>query len=157
MSIEVLSIAPLSWYELSIVLLSGTLVGLERQLLGKPAGMRTCALIALSTYLFVAISKASGTDYLRVVGQVVTGVGFLGGGVILSKEGIIQGMTSAAVIWMLSAIGSTVGLGYPSIALKLTFVAILTLYIFHFLENRFDALQRGVHRLARNHKKSTGE
>ena len=89
-------------------------------------------------------------DYLRVVGQVVTGVGFLGGGVILSKEGIIQGMTSASVIWALSAIGVVIGLGYPIVGIKASLIIVVILYILDFFERRLPILQRGVHRLKRN-------
>ena len=69
-------------------------------------------LICLSTQVFVSLGGA-GTDPSRVLGQVVTGVGFLGAGVILARGGAITGVTSAAVVWVLAAIGSTVGLGRP--------------------------------------------
>jgi len=143
------SIAPLTWVGVFAVIFSGVIIGMERQILGKPAGMKTSVLITMSTYLFVAISIYMGTDYLRVVGQVVTGVGFLGGGVILSREGVIQGMTSASVIWILSAIGVIIGLGYPLIGVKLAVLMVLVLYGLGFIERKTPFLQRGVHRLHR--------
>ena len=81
-------------------------------------------LICLSTQVFVRLGVTlggAGTDPSRVLGQVVTGVGFLGAGVILARGGAITGVTSAAVVWVLAAIGSTVGLGRPAEALAWLF------------------------------------
>lgn len=143
---ELLSISPLSWFDLGIAMISGILIGSERQYCGKPAGMRTSALICLSTYLFVAVTQSLEGDQLRVVGQIITGVGFLGGGVIISKEGVVQGMTSASVIWILAAIGAVIGLGYPLIGIKITVVTLIILWGLNYLERHVRALRKGVHR-----------
>ena len=121
--------APLFWQTAGYAIVCGAIGGLDRQLRGKAAGVRTSILICFSTALFVRLG-ASVTEGLvdptRVLGQVVTGVGFLGAGVMLAKGKTILGVTTAAVIWMLAAIGATIGLGYFNAALT---VAILTVGI----------------------------
>ena len=146
MSIDLFSIHPLIWTELLAALGAGVLIGMERQLMGKPAGLRTSAMICLSAYLFVAISKSMYSDYLRVVGQVVTGVGFLGGGVILSREGIVSGITTASIIWMLAAVGTVIGLGFPSVGVKAAIVAMIALLALGLVEKRHKPFQRGIHK-----------
>jgi putative Mg2+ transporter-C (MgtC) family protein len=130
--------------------LCGGLLGLERQLRGKPAGMRTSILICLGTMVFVALGAAvvvpSG-DPGRVLGQVVTGIGFLGAGVILTREGIVIGVTSAAAIWLLAAIGSGIALGFERASIAITFIALGILVGVEALEASFASLRRGVHAL----------
>jgi len=144
-----LTIAPLQWQALAIALLCGSIVGLERQLAGKPAGIRTSCLICLGTYLFVVAGTGfgdAGADPGRVVGQVVTGVGFLGAGVMLARDGMILGVTSAAVIWVLAAIGVQVGLGHHGAAVVMALVTVGVLVGVNLLERTFLSLQRGVHK-----------
>jgi len=118
------------WLHLGTALLCGGAIGLERQSRGKVAGVRTSILICVGTSIFVALGATMSSDRVdpsRVVGQVVTGVGFLGAGVILAREGRILGVTTAAVIWVLAAIGCLVGLGllFTAIVVTLTVVAVL--------------------------------
>jgi len=113
---EFLSVDPLSWPAIAACLLCGSIVGLERQLRGKPVGIRTSSLIVLGTYVFIALSQAvttDATDASRIIGQVVTGVGFLGAGVMLAKDGMVLGVTSAATIWALASIGICVAVASP--------------------------------------------
>jgi putative Mg2+ transporter-C (MgtC) family protein len=94
-------------------LLMGMAIGLERQFRQHPAGMRTNALVCLGAALFVSLSfMATGNnDHTRVAGQVVSGIGFLGGGVIL-REGLnVRGMSTAATLWCSAAIGTLAGAG----------------------------------------------
>jgi len=143
-----LSIAPLRWQGLLTTLACGAIIGLERQLSGKPAGIRTSCLICMGTYIFVGASLGLTGQYgdpSRVVGQVVTGIGFLGAGVILTREGAILGVTSAATIWVLAAIGVMAGLERFSTAIALSLVTILILVGVNLLERSFRFLQRGVH------------
>ena len=126
--------------------LCGGLVGLERQLRGKAIGIRTGILICLATQIFVRLGvtlDGSGTDPTRVIGQVVTGVGFLGAGVILARGGAVHGVTSAAVVWMLAAIGSTIGVGRPAEALVLSILAVGLLILIRLLESAFKRLRGG--------------
>src|SRR5436190_23578454 len=111
------------WLRLGTAILCGGFIGFERQLRGKAAGIRTSILICLGTQLFVTLGSSFGgerVDPTRVLGQVVTGIGFLGGGVILAREGMVVGVTSAAVIWMLAALGSLIGMGHLVAAVVLT-------------------------------------
>jgi putative Mg2+ transporter-C (MgtC) family protein len=111
------------WLRLATALFCGGAIGLERQLRGKVAGVRTASLICVGTSIFVGLGATLSperADPTRVLGQVVTGIGFLGAGVILAREGRILGVTTAAVIWVLAAIGCLIGLGMLASALVIT-------------------------------------
>jgi putative Mg2+ transporter-C (MgtC) family protein len=138
--------APEFWLRLGTAILCGGVVGLERQLRGKAAGIRTSILICLGTQLFVALGASFAGDRVdptRVLGQVVTGIGFVGGGVILAREGAIIGVTSAAVIWVLAALGSLIGLGHLLAAILLTLVTVGLLTGVELLESVFRRLREG--------------
>ncbi|MCE2928462.1 MAG: MgtC/SapB family protein [Candidatus Caenarcaniphilales bacterium] len=107
------------FFEILILLFSAGIIGLERQISKKPAGIRTSILIALGSFLFVKYSvlvahdvRAVNADPARVLGQVVTGIGFLGAGTIMNKEGLVSGLTTASTIWVQAAIGAIVAFGY---------------------------------------------
>jgi putative Mg2+ transporter-C (MgtC) family protein len=145
---SLIDINPLSWEGLLCCFLSGLIVGLERQLRGKPVGMRTSALICIGTYVFIAITRHVAndmTDPSRIIGQVVTGIGFLGAGVILARQGAIIGVTSASAIWVLAALGVVIGVGYPWLGVKLAVLTVVILAGVGFIETRFESLQKGVH------------
>jgi putative Mg2+ transporter-C (MgtC) family protein len=138
--------SPEFWLRLGTAILCGGIIGLERQLRGKAAGIRTSILICLGTELFVGLGASFAGDRVdptRVLGQVVTGIGFLGGGVILAREGGVVGVTSAAVIWVLAALGSLIGLGHLLGALVLTLVTVGLLIGVEFLESIFRRLREG--------------
>ena len=142
------SIAPFSWPEIGASIFCGTLVGLERQLKGKPVGMRTSSLIVLGTYMFLTISLSMNNDSVdptRIIGQIVTGIGFLGAGVMLSKDGVILGVTSAATIWALAGIGISIPIAGEATAIKMAFVVVAILYLVDELENYSSLFTRGVH------------
>ncbi len=104
---------PLQSEGICTAILCGLIIGLERQLSEKPAGIRTSILIRLGTYVFVsAIQLVQGSDIdpTRIIGQVITGIGFIGAGVILTRGGIVIGITSASVIWLQAGIGVLIGL-----------------------------------------------
>jgi putative Mg2+ transporter-C (MgtC) family protein len=137
---------PEFWLRLGTAILCGGIVGLERQLRGKPAGIRTSILICMGTQLFVTLGASFAGDRVdptRVLGQVVTGIGFVGGGVILAREGAIIGVTSAAVIWVLAALGSLIGLGHLLAAAVLTLVTVGLLTGVELLESMFRRLREG--------------
>jgi putative Mg2+ transporter-C (MgtC) family protein len=105
---------------LALALLLGLVVGAEREWQGKPAGMRTHGLIAVGTCLFVLagrygfpeiVAGTPGVDPARIAAQVVTGVGFLGAGVIFFHRNIVHGMTTAASIWSTTAVAVACGAG----------------------------------------------
>jgi len=129
-------------------MLAGTIIGFERQLLGKPVGIRTSMLVCLGTYVFVAVSNfvaVDATDPTRVIGQVVTGIGFLGAGVMMTRKGMVYGVTSAASIWMLAAIGVVVASGSVVSGIKLAVLTVVILVGVDWLESSFKAMRRGVH------------
>jgi len=136
------------WARVGMALLCGGIVGLERQLRGKPAGIRTSSLICIGTAMFVYLGQGLDVDHgdpARVVGQVVTGVGFLGAGVIMTRDGLLTGVTSAAVIWSLAASGAAIGLGRFGMALVVAAVSVGVLVGVERLERAFVGLRRGVH------------
>lgn len=119
-----------------LVLLScAGIIGYERKNRKKPFGIRTSILIAMGTMLFVKYSLmvfgnedlGPGGDPTRVIGQVVTGIGFLGAGTIMNKEGLVVGLTTAATIWVEAAIGVLIACGYLIDAFLFTLIAFITL------------------------------
>lgn len=125
---------------LFIALLLGGLIGFERQTRGRSAGLRTNILVCLgSAALIVAFQKlyldgdpgvesAIRMDPARAAAGVITGIGFLGAGTIVKSENFVRGLTTAASIWVVSAVGITVGLGEYTIAIVLTALVLLTLF-----------------------------
>ena len=101
---------------LLLAMVAGILIGLERQIHHKSAGTRTNALVSMGSAIFVMLSfqitQDKGGDSTRIIGQIVTGIGFLGAGVILHQGINIQGLTTAATIWCSSAIGCLAAAGY---------------------------------------------
>jgi putative Mg2+ transporter-C (MgtC) family protein len=125
--------------------LCGGMIGLERQLRGKPLDVRSGVLICLGTHVFIRLSltasaHATGNiDPTRVLGQVVTGIGFLGAGVMLTRGKHVVGVTTASVIWVLAAIGASIGFSNYAGALALALVTLAVLTILEVVENRVAA------------------
>jgi putative Mg2+ transporter-C (MgtC) family protein len=122
--------------------LLGAVVGLERERAGKPAGLRTHMLVSLGTAVFVLTGTSIGMSeegVSRIIQGITTGIGFLGAGSILkiSEERDIQGLTTAAGIWMTAAIGMAVGVGSLGVALLSTLLTLIVLGVAGTLENRF--------------------
>jgi|TARA_B110000977_G_scaffold99334_1_gene130504 putative Mg2+ transporter-C (MgtC) family protein len=145
---QLFDIAPYQWPAIGTAMFCGTIIGLERQLRGKPVGIRTSCLITLGTYLFLATTfllQGNVVDPSRVVGQVITGIGFLGAGVMLAKDGAVVGVTSAATIWVLAALGVMIASGHLMPTIKLAVLVVIILYGVDFMEDRIKVLGRGVH------------
>lgn len=124
-------------------MLLGAVVGLQREHAGKAAGLRTHILVALGTALFVTASSGIGMslDSLsRVVQGIATGIGFIGAGAILKLSATreIQGLTTAAGIWMTAAIGVTVGLGSLGLAILGTIFTWIVLASIGLIEHRIE-------------------
>jgi len=131
---------------LAIAVLCGGMIGIERQIRGKPIGIRTSILICLGTEVFIRLGATftgPPADPTRVLGQVVTGVGFLGAGVILARGESITGVTSASVVWVLAAIGSAIGLDYLAEAVALAVITVCILIGVRLLEMGFKRLRGG--------------
>ncbi|OLQ89562.1 hypothetical protein BIY22_19655 [Vibrio panuliri] len=150
---HLLDLGPFSWAGLLCCALNGVLIGVERQTRGKPVGIRTSILVISGTYFFMsmAVSLSPNTlDQARVLGQIITGVGVLGAGVMMTQDGKIHGVTSAAVIWVLAALGMMIGLGYMQQSVLITLLALSVLLGVDKAENRIQALRRGVHKTFQN-------
>lgn len=135
---------------LIIAVILGALVGFERQSRGRSAGLRTNILVCLgSAAVVVAFEKLIlgmnldsssiiRMDPARVAAGIITGVGFLGAGTIIKNTNFVRGLTTAASIWIVSAIGITVGLGEYTIAISLTILVLIALYVLHYIPVRSD-------------------
>jgi putative Mg2+ transporter-C (MgtC) family protein len=110
----------------------GALVGLEREIHDHPAGMRTHLLVSLGsagfTVLSIAAFPAPGADPARIAAQIVSGVGFLGAGAILKEGATIRGLTTAASLWAVAAVGMAAGAGAWVVAVTITAIAIVSLW-----------------------------
>lgn len=124
-------------------LLFGGLVGLEREIKHKPAGLRTNILICLGSTVIMIISinlyeiYGEIVDPSRIAAQVVTGIGFIGAGTIIRARGAIHGLTTAATIWAISGIGLAVGNGYYAVAFIATLFIMFTLNVGTKFEKKF--------------------
>lgn len=136
---------PLTLFILKKLILSvflGALIGIEREIANKSAGMRTHALVALGSTLFtVAPALLSGplVDPTRIAAQVVTGIGFLGAGIIFfdQSHSRVQGLTTAAGVWVAAAIGVAVGFGLMEVAVWATLLTILVFLVLWPVERKF--------------------
>jgi len=121
--------------------LLGAVVGIERERAGKPAGLRTHMLVSLGTAVVVIACQDSGMSLdglSRVIQGMVTGIGFIGAGTILklNEQREIQGLTTAAGLWMTAAIGVAAGLGILGVAVIGTLGTVLILVLEHFIDAR---------------------
>ena len=130
--------------KLLVSLLLGCCVGLERKRKGQIAGLRTFALISMGATLSMILSIYVPQEYLglkngdpgRIAAQVITGIGFLGAGAIIQSKGSVRGLTTAASIWIVAAIGMAVGVGLYTISIVATLLIILVLAGLEGLERR---------------------
>jgi putative Mg2+ transporter-C (MgtC) family protein len=116
--------------------LLGGLIGFEREFRAKEAGVRTHFIVALGSALFMVISQyafAGRFDAARVAAQVVSGIGFIGAGVIIFQKNVIRGITTAAGLWVAAAIGLSCGAEMYSVAIAATVMTILVLETMHFI------------------------
>ena len=122
----------------------GGLIGAEREMRHKPAGFRTNTLICLGSMVFmwlsiqVTVGAAPGqaADPGRIAAQVVVGIGFLGGGTIIQSRGRVTGLTSAAMIWVVSAVGMSIGGGYLAVGILTTAMILLVQFGLRLVERR---------------------
>ncbi len=118
----------------------GAALGLEREYRQKPAGLRTNILIAVGSALFtiMSASMAQGADPGRIAAQIVTGIGFLGGGAIMRNRDTVHGMTTAATIWVNAAVGMSVGAGQYAMAAAATALTLVVLAVLAPFEAWFE-------------------
>jgi len=136
-------------FRLIVAAVLGALIGLEREYHDHPAGMRTHLLVAVGSATFTVLSleafKAPGADPARIAAQVVTGIGFLGAGAILKDRGGIRGLTTAASLWAVAAVGMAAGAAAWGVAVAATVIVIVSLWPLHEIERRvIDRRRPGV-------------
>jgi putative Mg2+ transporter-C (MgtC) family protein len=124
--------------ELAMALILSSLIGLEREFRAKSAGLRTHTLVGVAAALIMLVSKYGFGDTIvkdavvldpsRVAAQIVSGIGFIGGGVIFVQRDVVRGLTTAAIIWLTAAVGMACGAGLPLLALFVTGAHFLVVY-----------------------------
>lgn len=125
---------------IAVSILCGSIIGFERQYNNKSAGFRTIILISLGSTIFTIVSKhGSGSDD-RIAANIITGIGFIGAGVIFKDKLSVLGLTTAAVIWTTAGIGMATGIGYHMLAFGLTIFTIIILSLFGRVEYLIDQL-----------------
>ena len=133
-----------SAFRLVLSMILGMMVGMERKRKGQVAGVRTFALISMGACMAMLLSIYVPQEYLglkngdpgRIAAQVVTGVGFLGGGAMIHMRGSVRGLTTAAGIWMVATIGMSIGVGMYAVAIIGTLLILLTLIALEVWEHR---------------------
>lgn len=125
--------------KLLVAVVCGGAIGFERELSHKPAGLRTNVLVCVGATLFMIVSRHIGggapyTDPARLVAQVVTAIGFIGAGVILQSRGSISGLTTAATILLVGAVGVTIGEGMFTVAAMTTVLVVVVLVLLRRVE-----------------------
>src|SRR5215813_12921121 len=128
--------------KLMLAAVLGGIIGLERQIRDKPAGLRTNILICVGSTLFMSISTKVaalvGGDPTRIAAQIISGIGFLGAGAVLHSHGFVLGLTTAATIWVVAGVGMAVGSGMYLVAIFATAMSLVTLYLLSFVEDRIQ-------------------
>jgi putative Mg2+ transporter-C (MgtC) family protein len=124
-----------------VALLIGAAVGIEREYRGHAAGVRTLAMVSVGSCIFTAVGvfvfPGHATDPTRIAAQVVTGVGFLGAGAIFRAEDGVKGLTTAATVWVVAALGMSIGFGLYLIAAAAAAIVLIGLVVVRPLEIRF--------------------
>ncbi|THD49035.1 MAG: MgtC/SapB family protein [Bradyrhizobium sp.] len=136
----------LQFAELGLALLLSALIGLEREMRQKSAGLRTYTLVGVGSALILLISKYGFTNILsegrivldpsRMAAQIVSGIGFIGGGVIFVRKDLVRGLNTAATIWVTSAVGMACGAGLPLLAIAVTAANFVVIFGFPVIERR---------------------
>jgi putative Mg2+ transporter-C (MgtC) family protein len=152
--------------ELVLAFVLSALVGLEREIRQKAAGLRTYTLVGVSAALFMLISKYGFMDVLengrvvvdpaRVAAQIVSGIGFIGGGVIFMRRDIVRGLTTAASVWLTAALGMACGAGLPVLAVATTIGHFVIMFVFPKLERHLPRERRTATRLRISYEDGRG-
>jgi len=121
----ILSFSTLASLLISVLL--GAIVGIEREITHKPAGLRTHMLVCLGSCLFTLVSIGFSVDPARIAAGIVAGIGFIGAGTIWSEKDKVQGITTAASLWATAAIGLATGIGDYPLAAAVTILVFLIL------------------------------
>ena len=122
-------------------IICGSLIGFEREYKNKSAGFRTLILICLGSTIFTIVSqRGTGSSDDRIAANIITGIGFIGAGVIFRDGASVKGLTTAAVIWVVASLGMVIGIFHYSLSIILTLIVLLVLSIFNKVEMFVDFL-----------------
>ena len=128
--------------KLILAAILGGIIGIEREIRDKPAGLRTNILICVGSTLFMSISakvaQILGGDPTRIAAQIISGIGFLGAGAVLHSHGFVLGLTTAATIWVVAGVGMALGSGMYLVAVFVTAMSLVTLYLLSFIEDKIQ-------------------
>ncbi len=128
--------------KLILAALLGGVIGIEREIRDKPAGLRTNILICVGSTLFMSIStkvaEILGGDPTRIAAQIISGIGFLGAGAVLHSHGFVLGLTTAATIWVVAGVGMALGSGMYLVAVFATAMSLVILYFLAFIEDKIQ-------------------
>ncbi|MFA5188185.1 MAG: MgtC/SapB family protein [Patescibacteria group bacterium] len=119
--------------KLFLAVILGWIIGIERETLGKPAGSRTYALIALGS-AFYTILAVQGFNQTIMAGQIIVGIGFIGAGMIIFHKQHIEGLTTASALWAIAAVGMAIGIGWYIVAIFASLLIFLLLFIVRKIE-----------------------
>jgi len=137
-----LHIDPAIPIRLVLAAILGGLIGIEREIRDKPAGLRTNILICVGSTLFMSLStqvaQLLGGDPTRIAAQIISGIGFLGAGAVLHSHGFVLGLTTAATIWVVAGVGMALGSGMYLVAAFATGMSLVTLYFLSFIEDKIQ-------------------
>ncbi|MEJ7559253.1 MAG: MgtC/SapB family protein [Pedobacter sp.] len=125
-----------------VSIVCGGAIGFEREYKNKSAGLRTIILISLGSTIFTIVSRHGVGADDRISANIITGIGFIGAGVIFQDKVSVRGLTTAAVIWTSAAIGMTIGIGYHALALALTLITLIVLLMVTWVEVMIAKLQK---------------
>lgn len=128
--------------QVSFAFVVGAIIGIEREFRSKPAGFRTMILICVGSCLYTIISKENVVSTDRIASNIVTGIGFIGAGVIF-KEGIsVNGLTTAALIWVTAALGMAIGYHNYPLAIVVSIIVVITLFVLEPVQRFINNLHR---------------
>ncbi len=151
--------------ELGLAFLLSALIGLERELRQKSAGLRTLTIVGFASALFMLISKYGffdvagpgvSIDPSRIAAQVVSGLGFIGGGLVFVRRDAVRGLTTAAVVWLTAAVGMAAGAGLPLLAVLVTAGHFVIVYGFTPVARRLSRRLPGVHQVRLTYRDGEG-
>lgn len=128
--------------KLCLAAILGMIIGFEREMHLRPAGLRTHALVCIGSALFAIISLSFANDSARIAAGIVTGIGFLGAGAIFHKRNGVSGLTTAADLWVVAAVGLAVGIGMYAAAITTTVLVFLILEYGRIVEKKMHSKKR---------------
>lgn len=133
-------------FQLLLSMILGIVIGADRETVGKEAGIKTYSLVAVGSTMFAILSmNPIFPDNARIISQIIVGIGFIGAGLIIFHQNKVHGLTTAAALWVMAAIGAAVGMKYYFVAVFGTAVIMIVLYGFRKLK-----LEERIHKLSQN-------